>query len=189
MALTRGLHVTNTTFEKNPRALVTLLSNDDRTKNQVDYILVKQRWRSSVLDVASTRHNTVLDSDHKMLLAKLKAYTKNVRHSNLDMASLQIPAVLNAYRDSLGSLFPTSLDDNIGTAWSSIRNAMSAAARRSLPKKVPVHKPWLPHESLALIAKRANSRSRKMLKNTRKAVEKNICADKIAYFSRLADEI
>ena len=121
---------------------------------------------------------------------KLKAHTKKVRQIKLDTDSLLIPAVLDSYRDSLHSLLPASLDDlNIETAWSSIRNEISAAATRPLPKKGPAHKPWLSPKSLAFIAKRANCRSRKMMKSVRKTVEKSVRANKVAYFRRLADEV
>ena len=192
MAPARGLLVTNRTFKKTlcPGHLAVQRPSH---KNQTDYIFVKQKWHSSVLDVTTTRHNTVLDSEHKMLLAKirfkLKAHTKKVRQSDLDTCSLQIPAVLDGYRDSLYSLLQTLLDDlNIDMAWSSILNAMSAAATRSLPKKGPAHKPWISPKSLALIARRAKCRSKELMKIARKAVKRSDRADKVTYVFRLADE-
>ena len=135
--------------------------------------LAQKRWRSSVFDVASTRHSTVLNSHNKVLLAKtrsnLKTYSKTIRQNNLDMATFQIPAALDEYRDSLRLPLPTSVDDLITeTAWSSVRNAISASASRSLPTKGGAHMPWLSLESLAIIARKAKCRSKKMMKKAKK---------------------
>ena len=132
MALALGFLVTGTTSKKNYRVLVIWLFYDHRTKNQINYILLKQRWRSSVLDVATTRQKTVLDLDHKMLLVKIRFKLKAYTSRWLPFSSQLY--LTTTYRASLLSFLPTSLDDlNKETAWTSIRNAMSANVTRSLP--------------------------------------------------------
>ncbi|CAE1309668.1 Craniofacial development protein 2 [Acanthosepion pharaonis] len=54
-AVANRLVVTKTRFQHPRRHLVTWRSNDGRTSNQIDYILVRARWASSVLDSRAYR--------------------------------------------------------------------------------------------------------------------------------------
>lgn len=67
-----NLIVTNTLFQHQPRRLYTWLSPDHCTKNQIDYIIVSQRWRSSVKNM----HYPGVDcnSDHQLLVINFKLY-------------------------------------------------------------------------------------------------------------------
>ena len=46
-------------------------SPDEKTKNQIDHIMINQRWRSSLQDVTLMR-GADCNSDYRMLLAKMK---------------------------------------------------------------------------------------------------------------------
>ena len=74
-----------TTFEKRRIRLPTWYSNDHRTKNQIDFIMVPRKMRSSVQD-ATVRRNHLLDSDHSPVIVKLriklKRYTKKRAESD-----------------------------------------------------------------------------------------------------------
>jgi endonuclease/exonuclease/phosphatase family metal-dependent hydrolase len=65
-----GLIVTNTWFRKPKRRLYTWKAPGDRSRHQLDYILVKHRFRNSAKDV-QTLPGTDIDSDHNLLLAKI----------------------------------------------------------------------------------------------------------------------
>ncbi|KAK2706384.1 hypothetical protein QYM36_016430 [Artemia franciscana] len=52
-ALMNHLVITNTIFQYKPSHLLIWHSNDGVTKAQIDFILVRQRWRSSVQDSRS----------------------------------------------------------------------------------------------------------------------------------------
>ena len=64
-----GLIVTNTWFKKPKRRLYTWKAPGDWSLHQLDYILVKHRFRNSVKDV-QTLPGTDIDSDHNLLVAK-----------------------------------------------------------------------------------------------------------------------
>ena len=58
------LVVTNTTFQQHPRILYTWTSPGDRVSNQIDYILIGRRWRTTNL-VTKTRPSADCGSDHQ----------------------------------------------------------------------------------------------------------------------------
>ncbi len=65
------LMVTNTRFQHPRRYLVTWYSNDQRTRNQIDYVLVRARWASSVLDCRAYRGvdtDSANNSDYSSIL-------------------------------------------------------------------------------------------------------------------------
>ena len=71
------LVIANTLFQQNKRRLYTWTSPDGQYKNQIDYILCSQRWRSSIQS-AKTRPGADCGSDHKLLIAKFRLKVKKV---------------------------------------------------------------------------------------------------------------
>ena len=59
------------TFKKHKRTLNTWTSPDGQHQNQIDYILCRQRWRSSIQS-AKTRPGADCGSDHELLIAKIR---------------------------------------------------------------------------------------------------------------------
>ncbi|KAK2711869.1 hypothetical protein QYM36_012857 [Artemia franciscana] len=73
-ALMNHLVITNTIFQHKPSHLLTWHSNDGVTKAQIDFILVRQRWRSSVQDSRSYNGadtGSQSGSDHRLVAAKI----------------------------------------------------------------------------------------------------------------------
>ena len=64
-----ALVITNTLFQQHKRRLYTWTSPDGQHRNQTDYILCSQRWRSSIQS-AKTRPGADYDSDHEQLIAR-----------------------------------------------------------------------------------------------------------------------
>ena len=60
-----------TTFCQHKRRLYTGTSPDGQHRNQIDCILCRQRWRSSI-ESAKTKPGAHCDSDHELLIAKLR---------------------------------------------------------------------------------------------------------------------
>ena len=58
-----ALVITNTLFQQHKRRLYTWTSPDGQQRNQTDYILCSQRWRSSIQS-AKTRPGADCGSDH-----------------------------------------------------------------------------------------------------------------------------
>ena len=72
-----ALVITNTLFQQHKRRLYTWTSSDGQRRNQIDYILCSQRWRSSIQS-AKTRPGADCGSDHELLIAKFRLKLKKV---------------------------------------------------------------------------------------------------------------
>ena len=72
-----ALVIANTIFQQHKRRLYTWTSADGQHRNQNDYILCSQRWRSSIQS-AKTRPGADCGSDHELLIAKFRLILKKV---------------------------------------------------------------------------------------------------------------
>ena len=71
------LVIANTLFQQHKRRLYTWTSPDVQYRNQIDYILCSQRWRSSTLS-AKTKPGANCGSDHELLIANFRLKLKKV---------------------------------------------------------------------------------------------------------------
>ena len=65
---TGQLVIANTLFQQYKKRLYTWTSPDGQHRNQIDYILCSQRWRSSIRST-KTRPGADCGSDHELLIA------------------------------------------------------------------------------------------------------------------------
>ena len=71
------LVIANTLFQQHNRRLYTWTSPDGQYRNQIDYILCSQRWRSSIQST-KTRPGADCGSDHELHITKFRLILKNV---------------------------------------------------------------------------------------------------------------
>ena len=74
----KALVIANTLFQQHKRRLYTWTSPDGQHRNQIDYILSSQRWRSSIQST-KTRPEADRGTDHDLLIAKFRLKLKIVR--------------------------------------------------------------------------------------------------------------
>ena len=78
--------IANTLFQQYKRQFYTWTSPDGQYRNQTDYILCSQRWRSCIQS-AKTRLGADCSSDHELLIAKfrlkLQKLGKTIDHSSI----------------------------------------------------------------------------------------------------------
>ena len=72
-----ALVIANTLFQQHKRGLYTWTSPDGQCRNQIDYILCSQKWRSSI-ESTKTRPGADCGSDHELLIAKFTLKLKEV---------------------------------------------------------------------------------------------------------------
>ena len=72
-----ALVIANTLFQQHKRRLHTVTSPNGQHRNQTDYILYSQRWRSSIQS-AKTRPGADYGSDHELLIAKFRLKLKKI---------------------------------------------------------------------------------------------------------------
>ena len=89
------LVIANTLFQQHKKRLYTWTSLGGQHRDQIDYILCSQRWRSSIQS-AKTRPGADCGSDHELLIAKcrlkLKKVGKTTRPFRYDLN--QIPMII-----------------------------------------------------------------------------------------------
>ena len=74
------LVLANTWFERRYKNRHTWESPDGKSKNQIDFILVSQRYRNSVKN-AKVRPSADCGSDHHLVMAKIEIRLKKIRKS------------------------------------------------------------------------------------------------------------
>ena len=89
-----ALIIANTLFQQHKRRLYTWTSPGGQHRNQIEYILCSQRWRSSIQS-AKIRQGAYYGSDHELLIdnfrLKLKKVGKTTRSFRYDLN--QIPYI------------------------------------------------------------------------------------------------
>ena len=76
-----ALVIANTLLQQHKRRLYTWTSPDGQHRNQIEYILCCQSWRSSIQS-AKTRPGADCGSDHELLITKLRLKLKKVERTN-----------------------------------------------------------------------------------------------------------
>ena len=125
----------NTLFQQHKRRLYTRTSPDGQHRNQIDYTLCSQIWRTSIQS-AKTRPGADCGSDHELLIAKfrlkLKKVVKTTRPFRYDLN--QIPynytvGVINRFKGlDLIDRVPEEL-------WTEVRDIVQEAVINTTPKK------------------------------------------------------
>ena len=87
-----ALVIANTVFQQHKRIFYTWTSPDGQNRNQIDYIVCSQRWRSSIQS-AKTRPGAKGGSDHELLIAKFRLKLKKVGKTTRPFSSVQFSPV------------------------------------------------------------------------------------------------
>ena len=137
------------------------LDDDGQHRNQIDYILCSQRWRSSIQS-AKTRPGADCGSDHELLIAKFRLKLKKVgkitRPFRCDLN--QVPydyavAVRNRFK-GLGLI--DRVPDEL---WTEVRHIVQETGIKTIPKKKKCKKAkWLSEEALQIGEKRREVKSK-----------------------------
>ena len=90
-----ALVITNTLFQQHNRRLYTWTSPDGQHRNQIDYIICSQRWRSSIQST-KTRPGPDCGSDHELLIAKFRLKLKKVGETTRPFSSVQFNSVVQS---------------------------------------------------------------------------------------------
>jgi len=123
-----GPIVTNTWFKKPKRRMYTWKAPGDWSRHQLDYILVKHRFRNSVKDV-QTLPGADIDSVHNLLVAKVRTRLKKIiRFQNstprwdLEQLYAERQRVQNILEEKLGAIECES--GNAEVQWKNIKECV-----------------------------------------------------------------
>ena len=141
------LVIANTLFQQHKRRLDTWLSPDGQYRNQIDYILCSQRWRSSIQS-AKRRPGADCGSDHELLIAKFRLQLKKVGKSNR-------PIWYDLNQSNTIIQWKWEINSRVEQLWVEVHDIVQEAVINTIPKKNKCKKTkWLSEEALQIAEKR-----------------------------------
>uniref|UniRef100_A0A8C7YE94 Endonuclease/exonuclease/phosphatase domain-containing protein n=1 Tax=Oryzias sinensis TaxID=183150 RepID=A0A8C7YE94_9TELE len=158
------LCITNTRFQHPKKHLLTWYSNDGRTANQIDYILIRSRWISSVEDCRVYRGAEAGNkggSDHMLVRAKLRLrLTTRIKitppkriNIGLIENSCKSQALMEGIERQLAKPLPTSpneMKNTVDSQWTKLKSSMQQTALKELGTTRKRHKDWISENTIRL---------------------------------------
>ena len=130
-----ALVIANILFQQHKRRLYTWTSPDGQDRNQIDYILCSQRWRSSIQS-AKTRPGADCGSDHEILIAifrlKLKKVGKITRPFRYDVNQIPYDYTVEVRNRFKG---PDLIDRVPDELWMEVHDIEQKTGSKTIPKK------------------------------------------------------
>ena len=129
------LIIANTLFQQHKRRPYTWTSPDGQHRNQIDYILCSQRWRSSIQS-AKTRLGADCGTDHEILIAKfrlkLKKVGKTTRPFRYDLNQILYDYTVEVTNRLKGLDLIHRVPEEL---WMEVHNIVLEAVIKTIPKK------------------------------------------------------
>ena len=124
-----------TPSSNNTREDYTWASPDGQHRNQIDYILCSQRWRSSIQST-KTRPGADCGSDHELLITKfrlkLKKAGKTIRPFKYELNQIAYDYTVEV-RNRFNGL--DLIDRGPDELWTEVRDIVQEEEIKSIPKK------------------------------------------------------
>jgi len=165
--------IMNTFFKHPKRRLYTWKSPGDVSRNQIDYILVKDRFKNNVKK-CKTFPGADIGSDHNPVVAevmvKLKTPKISKMNPKIDLAALKIPDIKENFTLTVKNKFeslmeegdeqtPKTSNDTVNKIWGCLKTAITESQETVLPKyKREKKKPWMTKEILDMMVKRRSKK-------------------------------
>ena len=132
--------IANTLFQQHKRRLYTWTSPDGQHRNQIDYILCSQRWRSSIQST-NTRPGADCGSDHELIITKfrlkLKKVGKTARPFRYDLNQIPYNYSVKVRNRFKGLDLIDRVPDEL---WNEIRDIGQEVVIKAIPKEKKLQK-------------------------------------------------
>ena len=143
------------------RKLYTWTSPDSQHRNQTDYIICSQRWRSSIQS-AKTRWGADCGSDHELLIAKfrlkLKKVGKTTRKFRYDLNQIPYEYTVEVRNRFKGLDLINRVPDEL---WVEVCDTVQETGIKTIPMEKKCKKAkWLPEEALQIAVKRREPKNK-----------------------------
>ena len=159
---TNNLSILNALFSHHPRRLYTWTSPDGKTKNQSDFIMISQKWKSSVKNT-KTLPGADCNSNHQLLVADIKIRLKKLQKNYAPMR-LDFSTIDNEYRVQLDNRFMSLLaceEDKLPSVlWEEGKRIILETAKATVMKRKNSRKSWISAETLVEIENRRQIKSK-----------------------------
>ena len=155
------LQIMNTFFKLHARRLYTWRSPDQTTRNQIDYIICKTRWRSSVRRV-TTLPGADCGTDHNLLIADIKIKLKRIKRAKqtpkYDVENIGLEFAVEVKNRFNGLQLAGREPEEL---WNDIRDIVKETADKKVPKaKMKKVTKWLSDEAVKIADERRDVRSK-----------------------------
>ena len=151
-----NLVIANTLFEHHPRHLYTWISPGRKTRNQIDYVIINQKWKASLKN-AKTRPGADCNSDHQLLIVDMQFRLKKLPVSETPL-KLDYNSIDEAYRVKISNSFEALLvaeeEKSPNELWEDGKKIILSVAKSNIPKKKKKKKQWISNETLREVEKR-----------------------------------
>ena len=129
-------------------------------RNQIDYILCSQRWRSSIQS-AKTRLGADYGSDHELFIAKFRLKLKKVgkisRPFRYDLNQIPYDYTVEVRNRFKGLDMIEKVPDEL---WTEVHDIVQETGIKTIPKKKKCKKAkWLSEEALQIAVNRREAKS------------------------------
>ncbi|XP_055912883.1 uncharacterized protein LOC129946652 [Eupeodes corollae] len=145
------LVIGGTVFKHKTCNKVTWVHPDGHTENQMDHIMIQQRWRKSMCDVRNIR-NADVGSDHHLVVMSLKLKTAAVlrqsqnaaRNPKFNTNALSDPDISRSYTlNCRASSLNVSVDSDVDEMWGEIKSVFMEAGSETVPRRARVSDSWI----------------------------------------------
>ena len=154
------LVIANTLLQPHKRRLYTWTSSDGQHRNQIDYILCSQWWRSSIQST-KTRLGADCGSDHELLIAKfrlkLKKVGKTTRSFRYDLNQIPYNYTVEVRNRFKGLDLIDRVPDEV---WTEVPDIVQETGIKTIPIEKKCRKAkWLSGEAFQIAVKRREVKS------------------------------
>ncbi|MGL4418375.1 MAG: reverse transcriptase domain-containing protein [Plesiomonas shigelloides] len=195
-AQSHRLTVANTLHPHKKSRRVTWQAPGGLVQNQVDFILLPQRFKSSI-NKAQTRSFPGADigSDHNLVLTSIKLKLTTSKPDckspriRFDLQKLKDPAILEIFQAQVGGRFAAlvTLDCDVDTLAGTVKEVLTSTAEKVLGKQRKRKQPWVTDDILDLCDKRRTWK-RKKDQDLSSANEYRLVNNQIRKMMRVAKE-
>src|SRR3984885_9220133 len=192
-----SMSIMNTWFEQPKRRLYTWTSPDGKHKNQIDYILINKRWKSTINDVR-TKPGADCGTDHELLVATLKLKMKKLRKGDR-LTRYDCKGITPEYRIEIKNRFETlereeaMEEEDVNIMWTRVKEILQDAAEKYVPKKLARKTtPWLSEEAIKVATERREAKktgNKERVKVLNRTFQKKAREDKENHLNEMSREL
>ena len=159
------LFVANTWFRQPSRKRYTWKSPGDVCRNQIDFVMLNERFRNSVKQ-AKTYPGADINSDHNPVVVeiciKVKKPTKSLKNVQLRFRLLKEQEYKEKYNievknkyEALSILEEDGLEEDVEKSWNTVRECIQTSMKTVLPPaEHKKKKPWMTNDILKMMKER-----------------------------------
>jgi hypothetical protein len=180
----RQMVVTNTWYQQPKRRRYTWKQPGDINRYQLDYILVRQRYRGGVLKALSFP-GADIDSDHNLVGMKTQIRLKRIRRTQrVRRINVKVSQdMMKAYREAVEQKCHEVVNQpmSVNEKWSELKSYVLEAAKETLgnAKRAEPVKPWVTQEMVTKMAERRKWKSQNTThaKSTYRRLNSELCRE------------